>query len=91
MRDRLRSVKVDLVITSVLKRAVETAEIICEGQSDSIEFIRDEKLNEISWGEYEGAEYSSIKHVVEDWTNGNYNAKVISKKYLIIFVDWRWW
>ena len=51
-RDGLSKVKFDLAYTSPLKRAKETAEIILEGKG--ILLKSDERIQEISFGEYEG-------------------------------------
>ena len=53
-RDGLKDVAFDVVFTSPLKRAKETAEIIVRGRAPQPLFIEDRRIQEISFGEFEG-------------------------------------
>ncbi|MGI6069713.1 MAG: histidine phosphatase family protein [Blautia sp.] len=60
-----RDINVDLVITSPLSRAVETAQIVLGYRE--IPYFTDSRLREIDWGEWDGIqagspEYESIFH-----------------------------
>lgn len=55
-RDEYANVHLDLCLTSPLKRAAETAEIVLRGRGVPIE--ADDRLMEMSFGEYEGIENS---------------------------------
>lgn len=50
--ERVKDIPFDLVISSPLRRAVQTAEIITEGRG--IPIFTDERIQEISFGEWEG-------------------------------------
>ena len=51
-RDYLKNEKIDLILCSPLKRAVQTAEIINQGRN--IKMIIDERISERDFGEFEG-------------------------------------
>jgi len=51
-RDSLKNEKVDLILCSPLKRAIQTAEIINQGRN--IRMIIDERVSERDFGEFEG-------------------------------------
>lgn len=51
-RDSLKEEKIDLILCSPLKRAIQTAEII--NQERNIRMIIDERLSERDFGEFEG-------------------------------------
>jgi len=53
-REGLRDTEFDLVFSSPLKRAKETAEIIISGREPQPLFIEDKRIQEISFGEFEG-------------------------------------
>ncbi|MCR4734147.1 MAG: histidine phosphatase family protein [Treponema sp.] len=57
---KLKDIEFDKIYSSPLSRALETAQLICA--SRNIPIITDERLREISFGEYEGITY-------EEWTN----------------------
>ena len=48
----MRDISFDLVISSPLKRAVETAKLVCEGKE--VPLLTDERIHEITFGEWEG-------------------------------------
>ena len=51
-RDSLKNEKIDLILCSPLKRAIQTAEII--NQERNIKMIIDERVSERDFGEFEG-------------------------------------
>ena len=51
-RDSLKNEKIDLILCSPLKRAIQTAEIINQGRN--IKMIIDERVSERDFGEFEG-------------------------------------
>lgn len=51
-RDSLREERIDLILCSPLKRAIQTAEIINQGRN--IRMIIDERVSERDFGEFEG-------------------------------------
>lgn len=51
-RDSLKNEKIDLILCSPLKRALQTAEIINQGRN--INIIIDERVSERDFGEFEG-------------------------------------
>ena len=51
-RDSLKNEKIDLILCSPLKRAMQTAEIINQGRN--IKVIIDERISERDFGEFEG-------------------------------------
>lgn len=53
-REGLKDVMFDIVFTSPLKRAKETAEILVRGREPQPLFIEDRRIQEISFGEFEG-------------------------------------
>lgn len=77
----MKDVHLDLVISSPLDRAYETAQIVCEGRD--IPFIKDERLKEIDFGEWEGlvcaGENAQITHEdmkrYNDLSDGNFKSK----------------
>lgn len=50
--EKIRDIPFDLVISSPLKRALQTARIVTEGRE--IPILTDERIEEISFGEWEG-------------------------------------
>jgi alpha-ribazole phosphatase len=71
LRDYLTDEKIDAVYSSDLKRAVEMAEIICEGRG--LEIIACPELRECNYGTCEGLTFSEINdsypHVAEKCIN----------------------
>lgn len=57
--EELKNIKFDAVYSSPLKRAYETARIICRDRN--IEINVDERLREISFGSYEGKTYDELE------------------------------
>lgn len=51
-RNSLKNEKIDLILCSPLKRAMQTAEIIKQGRN--IKMIIDERISERDFGEFEG-------------------------------------
>lgn len=67
LRDKLKSVKIDVCYVSPLKRAMKTAQIICE---DRVPIIREELLTEKCFGKTEGMEQEYLPYA-EDFRFGN--------------------
>ncbi|KAJ2451825.1 hypothetical protein EV183_003353 [Coemansia sp. RSA 2336] len=69
----------DWIVTSGLERAIETANLVAKHHKDT-PFLSDARLNEISWGDLDGARFADIKPVVDkvvnQWKNGDYDAKI---------------
>jgi len=55
-RDEYRDIRFDICFSSPLKRALETAEIFLDGRD--VPIIIDDRLKEMSFGDYEGVENS---------------------------------
>ncbi|MBQ1194605.1 MAG: histidine phosphatase family protein [Lachnospiraceae bacterium] len=55
----LKNIRFDAIYASPLKRAYETADLICKDRN--IEIIKDERLIEISFGKYEGKTYEELE------------------------------
>lgn len=53
---RLREVRIDRIVSSPMRRALETAELVADGRPIEI----DERLREISYGRWEGMTYAAI-------------------------------
>ena len=81
-REKIKNEKIDLIITSNLKRARETAEIINNNLNASI--IEDQRLLERGCGEYEGttkderAKLKEINPEINDIWNYNKNVSLDS-------------
>ena len=63
LRDRLADVAFDLVLTSPMQRARETASLVGHGEAEA-----DPDLVEWDYGEYEGRTSAEIRAEVPDWT-----------------------
>lgn len=71
LRDQLSNVEVDLFISSKLKRAKQTAEIVKESHPNT-PLIEIEALAEISWGSWEGTTTPDVANLLSSWEDGNY-------------------
>lgn len=77
LADILQEVDFDVVISSTLKRAVDTAAIVSGFAPENI--IRDERLRELNFGEWEGVHFAEVqeKHREKwelwgrDWKNAS--------------------
>lgn len=75
LRHALRRISLDAAITSDMKRAVDTAEVLCEGRN--IDLLKDERLRELNFGAWEGKHYTEVAEQhqenwqawVTDWQN----------------------
>ena len=72
---RFAGVPLDVVYTSSMTRAVETAEIVLAGRS-SVPVFRLADLDEMSWGVYEGEPSSDYIQQVLDEANAQWRAGV---------------
>lgn len=59
-REELKDIRFDAVYSSPLRRAYETANIICKDRN--LEINIDERLREISFGSYEGKTYDELEN-----------------------------
>ncbi|KAJ3168720.1 hypothetical protein HDU87_000965 [Geranomyces variabilis] len=75
LRDRLADVPCDLIISSKLKRARETAQFVYQKHSDA-PFLEIGELAEISWGEWEGTHHAGLRELWASWEAGDFTAKV---------------
>jgi broad specificity phosphatase PhoE len=71
LRRRLSLEKIDLIYTSNLRRAVETAEIIARGRG--LRVSPRENLAEIDFGEFEGMTYDEIVERYPEWRPSDYD------------------
>ena len=71
LRDELSQIPFEIIITSKLLRAKQTAEIVAQCHPD-VPIIEIEDLNEISWGEWEGTETGDIKSLLSSWEKGDF-------------------
>lgn len=63
---RLKDIPFNKVYTSTMKRAIHTAEIALSAKK--YEFIKDERINEMNLGEFEGKNYEeNQKNYPEEW------------------------
>lgn len=60
-RDKLKNEKVDLIISSSLKRAKQTAEII--NKEFNVDILEDERLVERGYGDFEGITKIELKEM----------------------------
>lgn len=71
LADRLAGEKIDLIYSSPLMRSTQTAELIAK--VNTIEIKKDERLREISFGDWEGMSYDEIKaqsaDLLKKWIN----------------------
>lgn len=61
---KLKNINFNKVYISELKRAGQTANIFMEGRQ--VELIRDKRINEINFGEFEGKSHEEIKEFYSD-------------------------
>jgi alpha-ribazole phosphatase len=71
LRQRLSREKIDLIYSSNLKRAAETAEIIARGRGLRVEFR--ENLAELGFGKFEGMTHAEIVERYPDWQPGDFD------------------
>ena len=63
---RLSAEKIDVIYSSDLSRAVETAKICRSGFQPDIPFQTDQRLREVNFGDWEGLTYNEIKEKYPD-------------------------
>lgn len=71
LRQRLSREPIDVIYSSNLKRAVETADTIARGRSLQVEFR--ENLAELDFGKFEGLTYDEIVERYPDWPPGDFD------------------
>jgi alpha-ribazole phosphatase len=71
LADRLAGEKIDVIYSSPLMRSVQTAELLAK--IHKLDIKKDERLREISFGEWEGMSYDEIHRqspdLLEKWIN----------------------
>jgi len=78
--EQYRHEKFDLVISSHLKRSIQTVQNFI---SEGIPHIRDQRIREISWGEHEGKSgepelMEKYFQILKHWSTGNYHARPVN-------------
>jgi len=71
---RLASQDIDVIITSNLRRAVQTSEIIADVYPKPLKIIKEPDLREISWGVWEGMVCPDLQSLLEIWQSGDFTA-----------------
>src|SRR5688572_7490768 len=71
LADRLADEKIDIIYSSPLMRSTQTAELVAKVHN--LEIKKDERLREISFGDWEGMSYDEIQaqspDLLEKWMN----------------------
>ncbi|KAJ1870152.1 hypothetical protein LPJ57_005400 [Coemansia sp. RSA 486] len=79
LAEGMKSKKIDWIVTSKLDRAMETANYVSRYHS-TVPVTRDERFNEISWGEADGKEMKIVDPIVKPvtgaWVDGDFDAKI---------------
>jgi probable phosphoglycerate mutase len=65
---------IGVIITSNLRRAVQTSEIIAEAYPKPLKIIQEPVFREISWGVWEGMVCPDLKSLIETWQSGDFTA-----------------
>ncbi|KAL6631534.1 phosphoglycerate mutase-like protein [Neocallimastix californiae] len=71
---RLASQDIEVIITSNLRRAVQTSEIIADVYPKPLKIIEEPELREISWGVWEGMVCPDLQSLLEIWQSGDFTA-----------------
>jgi len=66
---------IGVIITSNLRRAVQTSEIIAEAYPKKLNIIQEPQLREISWGVWEGMVCPDLESLIETWQSGDFTAR----------------
>ncbi|KAJ2355322.1 hypothetical protein IWW50_005561 [Coemansia erecta] len=94
----MKGENLDLVVASGLERSIKTVKAVVKHQEHA-EYLSDPRLNDISWGELEGAKAAEVKpevnEVIQAWKKGNFDAKVrggespneVKARFLAAFTD----
>lgn len=69
----MSQVPLELVVTSNLERAKQTAQILLQRHDSSIPVLEIEDLAEISWGTLEGTPTKGVSDVLEEWNRGAFD------------------
>lgn len=76
LAERLASEKdIGVIVTSNLRRAVQTSEIIAEAYPKNLKIIQEPQLREISWGVWEGMVCPDLESLIETWQSGDFTAR----------------
>jgi len=65
---------IGVIITSNLKRAVQTSEIIADAYPKPLKIIQEPQLREISWGVWEGMVCPDLESLIDTWQSGDFTA-----------------
>lgn len=66
LREKLKNIEFNKVYTSKMKRAIETADIILQDRNHEI--IKDNRLNEMSMGDFEGKDHKELEKLYpQEW------------------------
>ncbi|KAJ3276858.1 hypothetical protein HDV01_002913 [Terramyces sp. JEL0728] len=82
LRDELKNIPVELIISSKLKRAEQTAKVIKQCHSKA-EVVRVAELAETSFGDWEGTKSPHLNELLRKWGNGMHNEKPPNGESLI--------
>ncbi|KAJ2156465.1 hypothetical protein GGF46_005168 [Coemansia sp. RSA 552] len=97
LAEAMKYQKLDWIITSGMTRAIETANAVAKYHDAP--FVSDSRLNEVSWGELDGAKFADINNTVHSvtssWAHGDFDAKIkggesaneAQKRILAAFTD----
>lgn len=66
---------IEVIITSNLRRAIHTSEIIAEAYPKPLKIIQEPQLREISWGVWEGVVCPDLQSLIETWQSGDFTAR----------------
>jgi len=66
---------IELIVTSNLRRAIQTSEIIADAYPHSLRIIQEPELREISWGVWEGMVCPDLQSLIEIWQSGDFTAR----------------
>lgn len=66
LREKLKNIEFNKVYTSKMKRTIETADIILQDRNHEI--IKDNRLNEMSMGDFEGKDHKELEKLYpKEW------------------------
>ncbi|BDR77597.1 alpha-ribazole phosphatase [Clostridium tetani] len=66
LREKLKNIEFNKVYTSKMKRTIETADIILQDRNHEI--IKDNRLNEMSMGDFEGKDHKELEKLYpQEW------------------------
>jgi len=66
---------IEVIVTSNLRRAIHTSEIIADAYPKPLKIIKEPELREISWGVWEGMVCPDLQSLIELWQSGDFTAR----------------